>query len=140
MLVHLIAYPSAIITHLSVAYSTYPPPAGPAEKFWSVFIPFSERTHESESLVYGPEGNGTSAGAWVGKDLMEFVVEVLVRGGSRGGVERVVEGWRGELPCDLCALESLKSIWSRRRAEEVSINRNLVCYVSNLSLGSTGPD
>ncbi|OAX42361.1 hypothetical protein K503DRAFT_790189 [Rhizopogon vinicolor AM-OR11-026] len=132
-LVHLTAHSPAIIMHLSSAYSTPPPPAGPAEKFWSVFIPFSERTHESERLVYGPEGNGTSAGVWAGKDTREFVVEVLVRGGSRRGVERTVEGWRGDVPCDLCALESLKNLWYRRKAEEarpdptqnVSFNLNL---------------
>lgn len=140
-LVHLITHPPAIITHLSSAYSTPPPPVGPAEKFWSVFIPFSERTHESERLIYGPEGNGTSAGAWASQDMREFVVEVLVRGGSRRGVERAVEGWRGDFPCDLFALESLGSIWCRRKAEEVSTNSAFPCDVPlNQSIGSTGSD
>ncbi|KAJ8596917.1 hypothetical protein M405DRAFT_756578 [Rhizopogon salebrosus TDB-379] len=132
-LIHLIAHPPAMIAHLSSAYSTPPPPAGPAEKFWSVFIPFSERTHESDRLVYGPEGNGTSAGSWRGEDTREFVVEVLVRGGSRRGVERTIEGWVGDAPCDLYALESLKSIWHKKKTEEarpdptqnVSFNLNL---------------
>ncbi|KAG1757528.1 hypothetical protein EDB19DRAFT_1657786 [Suillus lakei] len=132
-LMHLIAHPPAIITHIASAYLTHPPPAGPAEKFWSVFIPFSERTHESERLVYGPEGNGTSAGAWVGKGTREFIVEVLIRGGSKRGVERTVEGWKGDVPCDLQALESFKSIWTRKKVEEarpdptqnVSFNLNL---------------
>ncbi|KAG1755242.1 uncharacterized protein EDB91DRAFT_1097944 [Suillus paluster] len=132
-LMHITAHPPAIITHLASAYLTQPPPAGPAEKFWSVFIPFSERTHESERLVYGPEGNGTSAGAWASKGTREFVVEVLIRGGSRRGVERTVEGWKGDVPCDLQALESLKSIWTGKKAEQarpdptqnVSFNLNL---------------
>jgi elongator complex protein 5 len=138
---HLTAHPPAIITHLSSAYSTPPPPAGPAEKFWSVFIPFSERKHESERLVYGPEGNGTSAGAWGGKDMREFVVEILLRGGSRRGVERTIEGWRGDVPCDLSTLECLKSIWYRKKADEVSTNGALTCHVlPNRSIGPTGSD
>ncbi|KAG2120954.1 uncharacterized protein F5147DRAFT_741810 [Suillus discolor] len=132
-LIHLTAHPPAIITHIASAYLTHPPPAGPADKFWSIFIPFSERIHESERLVYGPEGNGTSAGAWVSKGTREFVVEVLIRGGGKRGVERIVEGWRGDVPCDLQALDSLKSIWTRRKTEEarpdptqnVSFNLNL---------------
>jgi elongator complex protein 5 len=122
---HLTAHPPAIITHIASAYLTHPPPAGPAEKFWSVFIPFSERTHESERLVYGLDGNGTSTGALVSKGMREFVVEVIIRGGSKRGVERTVEGWKGDLPCELQALESLKSIWTRRKPEEVSANATL---------------
>lgn len=117
-LMHLTAHPPAIITHIASAYLTHPPPAGPAEKFWSVFIPFSERTHESERLVYGFDGNGTSAGAWVSKGTREFVVEILIRGGGKRGVERTVEGWKGDVSCELQALESLKSIWTRRKPEE----------------------
>jgi elongator complex protein 5 len=132
-LMHLTAHPPAIITHIASAYLTHPPPAGSAEKFWSVFIPFSERTHESERLVYGLDGNGTSTGALVSKGMREFVVEVIIRGGSKRGVERTVEGWKGDLPCELQALESLKSIWTRRKPEEarpdptqnVSFNLNL---------------
>ncbi|KAG2044804.1 hypothetical protein BDR03DRAFT_929897 [Suillus americanus] len=132
-LIHLTAHPPAIITHIASAYLTHPPPGGPADKFWSVFIPFSERTHESERLVYGLDGNGTSAGAWVSKGTREFVVEVLIRGGSKRGVERAVEGWKGDVPCELQALESLKNIWTRRKPEEarpdptqnVSFNLNL---------------
>jgi elongator complex protein 5 len=140
-LIHLIAHPPAMIAHLSSAYSTPPPPAGPAEKFWSVFIPFSERTHESDRLVYGPEGNGTSAGSWRGEDTREFVVEVLVRGGSRRGVERTIEGWVGDAPCDLYTLESLKSIWHKKKTEEVSRNGALTGYIlPNQPIGSTGSD
>ncbi|KAG2366575.1 hypothetical protein BDR07DRAFT_1449295 [Suillus spraguei] len=132
-LLGLVTTRSAIVTHIASAYLTHPPPAGSAEKFWSVFIPFSERTHESERLVYGTDGNGTSAGAWASKGTREFVVEVLVRGGSKRGVERTVEGWKGDVPCELQALESLKSIWTRRKPEEarpdptqnVSFNLNL---------------
>jgi elongator complex protein 5 len=139
-LVHLTAHPPAIITHFASAYLTQPPPAGPAEKFWGVFIPFSERKHESERLVYGPEGNGTSAGAWASKGTREFVVEALMRGGGRRGAERTVEGWKKDVPCDLQALEVLKSIWTRKKAEEVSTNVTSICHLipDQSIVGSTG--
>ncbi len=66
-----------------------PPPLSPAPKFWGVFIPVSERVYDTESLVFGPGGEG-SGGAG------EFVAEVVVREGGAGrkrGVERVLEGW-----------------------------------------------
>ncbi|KAH7931074.1 hypothetical protein BV22DRAFT_1101434 [Leucogyrophana mollusca] len=126
-LTHLIAHPPSLLTHLATAYLTLPPPTGPPEKFWSVFIPVAERVQESERLVFGPEGDGSSAGAWVestaGKaGTREFVVEVLVRGGGgegrKRGIERSLEGWKGSGPCELVAMDSLKSIWSRKRATE----------------------
>ncbi|KAF9241321.1 hypothetical protein BU15DRAFT_87243 [Melanogaster broomeanus] len=111
-LTHLTAHPPALIGHLASSYLTPPPTAGPPEKFWGVFIPLSERAHESESLVYGPGGTGTCSGG--GADVRELVVEVLVRGAGAEGRKRGIErtGRR--------RLESLKSIWARKiSADEV---------------------
>lgn len=119
-LVHIIAHPPVLLTHLASSYLTLPPPAGPAEKFWSIFIPVSERVHESEALVYGSTGSGTCSGA--GADSSEFVVELIVRGmaadGRRRSIERTIEAWSGIGPEHLERLESLKSIWPRSRAPE----------------------
>lgn len=116
-LTHIIAHPLSLLTHLASSYLTLPPPAGPAEKFWTVFIPVSERIHESEALVYGPEGSGTCSGG--GADLPEFVVELIVRGiateGRKRGIERTIEAWNGSSPDHLQKLDSLKSIWSRSK-------------------------
>lgn len=109
-----------LLTHLATAYLTPPPPLSTPEKFWGVFIPFSERAYESEKLVFGPNGEG---GGGIVKG--ELVVEVLVRGGGEGRrrtVERVLEGWADTKggPCELSAMESLKSIWTKKAvAEEV---------------------
>jgi elongator complex protein 5 len=123
-LTHIVAHPSALINHLASSYLTPPPPAGSPEKFWSVFIPVSERAHESQTLVYGSGGTGTSSG-W-GVDTREFVVELVVRGagaeGRKRSIERTIEGWRGDAPEDLRNLDSLKSIWARKKStDEVSV-------------------
>ncbi|CAL1695935.1 unnamed protein product [Somion occarium] len=136
-LTHLTSHPPMLLTHLSIAYFTPPPPLSPPEKFWSVFTPISERLYESENLVFGSEGEGLAGN--------EIVVEVLVRGGGVGGtggegrkrgVERALEGWvsaEGK-PCDLSALESLRGLWTRKHVSEeaapdptqnVSFNLNL---------------
>lgn len=135
-LTHIVAHPSALINHLASSYLTPPPPAGSPEKFWSVFIPVSERAHESQTLVYGSGGTGTSSG-W-GVDTREFVVELVVRGagaeGRKRSIERTIEGWRGDAPEDLRNLDSLKSIWARKKStdenpldptQNVSFNLNL---------------
>jgi len=121
-LVHLIAHPPVVLSNLSTAYLTPPPPLSSPEKFWSVFTPFSERSYESETLVFGSEGEG-SAGS-------EIVVEVLVRGvsdkvigtGRRRSVERVLEGWLSVsgLPCELKELESLKGLWLTKAVAETA--------------------
>ncbi|KAF8445989.1 hypothetical protein L210DRAFT_3392180 [Boletus edulis BED1] len=119
-LTHIIAHPPSLLTHLASSYLAPPPPAGPAEKFWTVFIPVSERANESEALVYGPEGSGTCSGG--GADLPEFVVELIVRGiaveGRKRGIERRIEAWSDTSPCHLEKLDSLKSIWSRGKLPE----------------------
>ncbi|KAI0361682.1 hypothetical protein OH77DRAFT_1500963 [Trametes cingulata] len=112
-LTHLIAHPTALLTHLASAYLTPPPPLSAIEKFWGVFIPISERHYESEKLVFGAGGEGSG--------LQEFAVEVIVRGGADGsgrrrGVERVLEGWSPAAggPCELRELERLKALWSKK--------------------------
>jgi elongator complex protein 5 len=114
--VHLICHPPALLIHLATSYLTPPPPLTPAAKFWGLFIPISERGHESDRLVFGPGGEGTGGG-FTG----EIIVEVLVRGGAEGttrrkGVERALEGWseaRGG-PSELSDLESLTAVWGRK--------------------------
>ena len=119
-LVHLIAHPPALITHLATSYLTLPPPASPPAKFWAIFIPLSERGYESDRLVFGPGGEGCGD-AGTG----EFAVEILLRGGDDGlggrrkGVERVLEGWSGNGPCELTELQILKGIWTRKSVDEV---------------------
>jgi elongator complex protein 5 len=86
-----------------------PPPQTPLPKFWSLFLPISERIHDTEQLVFRADGEGTG-------HRTEFVVEVVVReGGGNGrhrGIERVLEGWstiQGG-PCELSGLESLSHL------------------------------
>ncbi|KAI9063014.1 hypothetical protein FKP32DRAFT_1652028 [Trametes sanguinea] len=116
-LTHLIAHPTALLTHLASAYLTPPPPLSPPEKFWGVFISISERHYESEKLVFGSGGEGSG--------LQEFVVEIVVRGGAdatgrRRGVERELEGWSPaqDGACGLRELDSLKALWSKKPVVE----------------------
>ena len=119
-LTHIIAHPPSLLIHLASSYLAPPPPAGSTEKFWTVFIPVSERVYESEVLVYGPEGTGTCSGG--GTDLREFVVELIVRGtaaeGRKRGIERTIEAWSDINPEHVQKLDSLKSIWSRKKAPD----------------------
>ena len=68
-------------------------------------------------LVYGPEGSGTCSGG--GTNVLEFVVELIVRGvtieGRKRGVDRSIGAWCGNGPDHLQKLDSLKSIWSRSK-------------------------
>ncbi|KZT74672.1 hypothetical protein DAEQUDRAFT_807015 [Daedalea quercina L-15889] len=115
-LTHAIARPTALVSHLATAYLTPPPPLSPPEKFWRVFTPIAERHYESEKLVFGAEGEGSGGGA--------FLVEVLVRGadagGRRRGVEKGLEGWSADAPCELSSLAALKPLFVRRVVEEVA--------------------
>ncbi|KAH9898452.1 hypothetical protein C8Q73DRAFT_664127 [Cubamyces lactineus] len=117
-LTHVIAHPTALLTHLSSAYLTPPPPLSAPEKFWGIFIPISERHWESEKLVFGTGGEGGG--------LQEFVAEVIVRGGADGsgrrrGLERTLEGWSPSLggPCELRELEVLKPLWTNKPTTDV---------------------
>ncbi|KDQ63701.1 hypothetical protein JAAARDRAFT_119421 [Jaapia argillacea MUCL 33604] len=134
-LTHIIAHPPSLISHISRAYLTPPPPLSPPQKFWRVFIPLSERQHEVEKLIFGQDGQGSGSGE-------EIVVEVLIRGvtigggdrlGKRKGVERFLEGWNQSGPVDLHKLESLKPLFAKKVMTEdsgesthnVSFNLNL---------------
>jgi hypothetical protein len=73
--------------------------------------------------VFGPGGEGPGGG-----EKVEFVVEILIRSGGDGrrrAVERVLEGWSGQMggPCDLASLDSLKSVWTRKAVEEVGASK-----------------
>ncbi|KAJ7619082.1 hypothetical protein DFH06DRAFT_1106349 [Mycena polygramma] len=137
-LTHVIAHPPSLLIHLSAEYLTPPPPLSPEAKFWSIFLPISERVHESERLVFGAEGEGTG-------EQDELVVELLVRGdGGQGlrrrGVDRTLQGL--SLTRGACSLEdmvTLKSLWSRNVTEptivdptqNVSFNLNLTTSQQN---------
>ncbi|KAK7058919.1 hypothetical protein VNI00_001543 [Paramarasmius palmivorus] len=117
-LIHLIAHPHALLTHIAKEYLTFPPPISPAPKFWGVFIPVSERVHETERLVLQGSGSG---------DPKEFIVEILLRGGSDGsgrrkGVERALEGWdtENDRAVELSKLTSLAKILDKKIIEEAS--------------------
>ena len=95
-----------------------PPPLTPLPKFWSLFLPISERVHETEQLVFGAGGEGS-------EDQTEFVVQVVVREGAgrNRGVERVLEGWsiiQGG-PCELAALKSLSHLLKKQKAVRVQL-------------------
>ncbi|KAI0067680.1 hypothetical protein BV25DRAFT_1819089 [Artomyces pyxidatus] len=116
-LTHLIAHPPVLLTHLTTAHLTPPPPLTPPARFFRVFSPLTARAWEVEHLVFGSGGDGAG-----GDDA---VVEVLVRvppaGEKRRGVERVLEGWaaaRGA--CALGELESLKKLWVRKVVDEAA--------------------
>lgn len=140
-LTHLISHPPVLLAHLSTSYFTPPPPLSPPEKFWSVFTPISERLYESEKLVFGSEGAGHAGD--------EIVVEVIVRGGGEGaagrkrGVEKVLEGWVGEegRPCELSALESLRSVFTRKAmVEEVCLFTFLFYFDFDIDGAQAAPD
>ncbi|KAG5648035.1 hypothetical protein DXG03_007070 [Asterophora parasitica] len=127
----LIAHPPVLLTHLAKDYLTPPPPASRKAKFWSAFLPLSERTHDVDRLVYGASGEGAGSAT-------EIVVEILIRGGEgsgrKRGIERELEGWTlVDGPCDLTKLESLRGLWGKKTIEEaapdptqnVSFNLNL---------------
>lgn len=114
-LVHIKGHPTAILHHLSVEYLTPPPPLSPEPKFWSVFLPLSQRQKDVNVLVFGSNGEGSG-------DSNEIVLEMLVRGlaGRKRNVDRELEAWslaRG--PCEWRHLETLKSIWAKQAPPEV---------------------
>jgi elongator complex protein 5 len=81
-------------------------------KFWSLFLPISERVHDTEQLVFGADGEGSG-------HRTEFVVEVVIREGSgrHRSVERVLEGWSTNQggPCELTALEGLSYLLKKQK-------------------------
>ena len=104
------AYPTSLLLHISTAYMTPPPPLSPEPKFWSVFLPISERQHDIDAIVYGGEGSGSHV-------TEEFVVETIVRGGQNGSrrkraVERNLRGWKSPNGfCELKDLTQLGGLW-----------------------------
>ncbi|KAF5356284.1 hypothetical protein D9756_003805 [Leucocoprinus leucothites] len=116
-LVHLKAHPTSLFRHLSKEYMISPPPITHDIKFWSIFIPFSERVREVERLSFGSDGEGTSCGK-------EMVVEIQVRGinthSRKRGSERVLEGWdsRKHTPCAISDLQDLKPLFSPKQVAE----------------------
>ncbi|KAJ3520894.1 hypothetical protein NM688_g9093 [Phlebia brevispora] len=115
-LTSLTSYPPVLLEHVAAEYMTPPPPLSPPEKFWGVFMPIAQRHHEAEKLVFSEGARGC------GEE--EFAVEVLIRGandlGRRRGIERLLEGWStlSASPCELSELQSFKSLWSRRPAQQ----------------------
>lgn len=95
-----------------------PPPLSQDAKFWGIFLPVSERSYDTDCLIFGADGEGSG-------NSPEVVVDILVRGldasGRKRGVERLLEGWSPVFngACDLMMLESMKYIGSKRAVEEV---------------------
>jgi elongator complex protein 5 len=104
------AYPTSLLVHISTNYMTPPPPLSPEPKFWSVFLPISERQHDIDAIVYGGEGSGSHV-------TEEFVVETITRGGQNGSrkrraFERNLRGWKSPNGfCELKDLAQLKGLW-----------------------------
>jgi len=100
------AYPTSLLLHISTTYMTPPPPLSPEPKFWSVFLPISERQHDIDAIVYGGGGSGSHA-------TEEFVVETIVRGGRnwsrrKRAIERSLRGWK--VPNGFCELKDLTQL------------------------------
>ncbi|KAK0478440.1 hypothetical protein IW261DRAFT_1483551 [Armillaria novae-zelandiae] len=115
-----IAHPPALLVHLATEYLTPPPPASPEAKFWSVFLPVSERESDLERIIFGQDGEGSGSSG-------EFIVEIILRGGGdlsgrRKAVERVLEGWdvTRSSPVELTSMESLKKLFGKTPVEEAA--------------------
>ena len=108
------AYPASLLLHISKDYMTPPPPLSPEPKFWSVFLPISERQHDIDAIVYGGGGSGSHV-------TEEFVVETIVRGGHNGSrkrraVERDLRGWKPPNGfCELKDLVQLGGLWGSNK-------------------------
>lgn len=89
-----------------------PPPLTPLPKFWNLFLPISERVHDTEQLVFGADGEGSGY-------QTEFVLEVVARecNSRNRGVERVLEGWSTTQggPCELTDLKSLSHLLKKQK-------------------------
>ncbi|KAF8807453.1 hypothetical protein BYT27DRAFT_7241992 [Phlegmacium glaucopus] len=111
-LLHIIVHPPVLLNYIATEFLMPPPPLTPLPKFWSLFLPISERVHDTEQLVFGADGEGSG-------HQTEFVVEVVAREGSgrNRGVERALEGWstiQGG-PCELTSLESLSHLLKKQK-------------------------
>ena len=128
------AHPTSLLLHISTAYMTPPPPLSPEPKFWSVFLPISERQHDIDAIIYGGGGSGSHV-------TEEFVVETILRGGQNGSrrkraVERNLRGWRSPNGfCELKDLTQLGSLWEPNKApaETVCALGTFLVYYTNLA-------
>ena len=107
-----------LLNRISNEFLMPPPPLTPLPKFWSLFLPISERVHETEQLVFGADGEGSG-------HQTEFVVEVVVREGNgrNRSVEHILEGWsmiQGG-PCELTCLESLSHLSKKQKVVRVQL-------------------
>ena len=101
-----------LLNHIATEFLMPPPPLTPLPKFWSLFLPISERVHDTEQLVFGADGEGSG-------NQTEFVVEAVARksNGRDRGVERVLEAWstiQGG-PCELTSLGSLSHLLKKQK-------------------------
>lgn len=123
-LFHLTTHPTSLFHYLFKEYMVSPPPISPDVKFWSVFIPLSERVHEVDHLFLGPQGEGSSCGT-------EIVMEILSRGNNsrsrRRATERTLEGWNSvkSQPCAISELQSLKLLFLQKSVVEVRVMYNI---------------
>ena len=125
-LLHIRAHPPGIITHLAAEYFTPPPPYSPIPKFWSVFVPFSEREHTMKELVFGNNPQ-------IARGTKEILLEVILRqpagqATKRRSIERELEAWSETLGfCQWTQLECLKSITGKSTSLDVSALHMLTC-------------
>ena len=135
------AYPTSLLLHISTTYMTPPPPLSLEPKFWSLFLPISERQHDIDALVYGGGGSGSHA-------TEEFVVETIVRGGQNGSrrkraVERNLRGWKSPNGfCELRGLTQLGGLWepSKTSAETVRVLGTFLQYCTDSGSQTTALD
>lgn len=136
------SYPPKLLKHLAEDYSTPPPPQSTVAKFWSIFLPFSTRAHESDRLIWGNDGEGG-----IHNSNGDIVLDVIRRGGGdyrKKGVDRALEGWiNGSGPCELEDLPSLKSIFGQfQPVKEVgilSIYLHLTVLINSITKASPDP-
>ena len=116
-----------LLNHIATEFLMPPPPLTPLPKFWSLFLPISERVHDTEQLVFSADGEGTGL-------QTDFVVEVVIREGNgrHRGVERVLEGWstiQGG-PCELSGLESLSHLLKKPKTVREAISRLFLMFLN----------
>ncbi|KAF9460848.1 hypothetical protein BDZ94DRAFT_1169030 [Collybia nuda] len=117
-LIHISAHHPSLLVHLAKDYLTLPPPLSHNAKFWGIFLPVSERSHDTDRLVFRTDGEGSG-------NAIEMILDIVMRGsdatGRKRGVERILEGWSflRNCACDPVTLESLKNFRSKRLIEEV---------------------
>jgi elongator complex protein 5 len=136
-LFHLTAHPTSLFHYLFKEYMISPPPISPDVKFWSVFIPLSERTHEVDQLFFGPQSEGSSCGT-------EIVMEVLSRGSNsqtrRRATERTLEGWDSvkPQPYPISELQALRPLFLQKPVVEVRVICNIRprAWITNVKLSA----